>query len=475
MEPIAPLSAHELQAEKPPLPTQHTIKETDVATLEPLSGADNGTEQQASVLALSRKKAAALMILLLLLVAQAINQGQEQFIGSQGWANVLAPNQVTNSTTQSVAKNQAGHNNTASSHKTANTALTPQAYIDQLVGKMSLDQKLGQMMMVQFVGSTYSLPLATMVNQYHVGSVLLFYANGNIVDKSQLKTLTQDLQRSQPDLPVSIALDQEGGTVDRLQDLDGPRPSEATIGASNDPQQARAAGAQTAQDLSSYGITLNLAPVVDVDTSAYSELHQDQRTFGTTPDTVTRMAQAYLEGLQNNHEVVGTLKHFPGLGNVTIDPHFGIPSVTRSKSELENIDWAPYRTLIKQGQAHAIMVTHEIVTAIDPNLPASLSPKLIQGILRDEMGFQGVIMTDSLTMAGITAYYPPDQAAAIAIEAGSDMIMGASSPDDVTTMIQGIKQAITNGNISQSRIDASVQRILMLKYQMGLLSIPTKK
>ncbi|GER89440.1 hypothetical protein KDW_36020 [Dictyobacter vulcani] len=474
MEPIAPLSAHDSEPEKPPLVNQNTIEEAEATTIESLSGLDNGQGSLASQPLLSRKKAAALIILLLLLVAQAINMSQEQFIGSQGWANVLTPDQVSGSTTQAMTKNQAGQNNATSSRKTAKTVVTPQAYTNQLVSKMSLDQKLGQMMMVQFVGATYSLPLATMVNQYHVGSVLLFYANGNIVDKSQLKTLTHDLQRSQPDLPVSIALDQEGGTVDRLQELDGPRPSEAAIGASHDPQQARAAGTQTSQDLSSYGITLNLAPVVDVDTAVYSELHQDQRTFGTTPDTVTRMAQAYLEGLQENHNVVGTLKHFPGLGNVTIDPHYGIPSVTSSKSELENIDWAPYRALIKQGQAHAIMVTHEIVPAIDPTLPASLSPKLIQGILRDEMGFQGVIMTDSLTMAGITAYYPPDQAAAIAIEAGSDMIMGASNPDDVATMIQGIKQAIASGAISQTRIDASVQRILLLKYQMGLLPIPTK-
>ncbi len=149
-----------------------------------------------------------------------------------------------------------------------------------------------------------------------------------------------------------------------------------------------------------------------------------------------------------------------------------MPDLYRSKSDLEAIDWAPYRALIQQGNVHAIMVTHEIVHAIDSSIPSSLSYKVITGILRNELGFQGVIMTDSLTMEGITAYYTEDQAAAVAVEAGSDLLMGASTPADVARMIQGIKQAIDSGEISQQRIDDSVRRVLMLKYQLGLLPIP---
>ena len=118
------------------------------------------------------------------------------------------------------------------------------------------------------------------------------------------------------------------------------------------------------------------------------------------------------------------------------------------------------------------MVTHEIVHAIDSSIPSSLSYKVVTGILRNKLGFQGVIMTDSLTMEGITAYYAEDQAAAVAVEAVSDLLMGATTPADVARMIQGIKQAIDSGEISQQRIDDSVRRILMLKYQMGLLPIP---
>jgi beta-N-acetylhexosaminidase len=308
-----------------------------------------------------------------------------------------------------------------------------------------------------------------MISQYHVGAVLLFTANNNIVDKQQLKGLIQQMQ-SNSSIPLAVAIDQEGGTVDRLQSLDGPRPAAADIGATNDPSKAKAQGIQDAQDLASYGFNLNLAPVVDVTNVYNPQLYG--RTYGTTPALVTKMAEAYLQGLQQSGKVLGTLKHFPGLGDVGVDPHSGVPNLYRSKSDLEAIDWAPYRALIQQGNVHAVLVTHEIVHAIDDSKPSSLSYKVVTGILRDELGFQGVVITDSLTMEGITAYYTEGQAAVLAVEAGSDLLMGPSTPAGVATMIEGIKQAIASGTISQQRIDDSVRRILMLKYQMGLLTIP---
>jgi len=187
---------------------------------------------------------------------------------------------------------------------------------------------------------------------------------------------------------------------------------------------------------------------------------------------VTEMAAAYLKGLQQSGKVVGSLKHFPGLGSATSDPHFDVPLVTRSRTDLERIDWAPYRTLIQQEQIHAIMVTHEIVAAVDNTQPSTISSKVITGILRDDLHFQGVIITDSLTMKGITNYTLASQVAPLAVVAGADLLMGATSPHTVATMIDGIKQAINAATISQQRIDDSVRRILLLKYAMGLLAIP---
>ncbi|MGZ3609099.1 MAG: glycoside hydrolase family 3 protein [Ktedonobacteraceae bacterium] len=419
---------------------------------------------------INRGKAILYISLLLIVALNALNLSYAQFIGPQGWAFVIGgPGNAGNDNPLVIIKKELNHGLTPGATSQTTPHLTPQQYINLIVQNMTLDQELGQMMIVQFVGPSYSLDISTMISQYHVGAVLLFTANNNISDKVQLEGLIQQMQ-SNSAVPMAIAIDQEGGTVDRLQALDGPRSSAASIGATNDPTKAVEAGIQDSKDLASYGFNLNLAPVVDVTNVYNPQLYG--RTYGNNAALVTKMAQAYLQGLQQSGKVLGTLKHFPGLGDVGVDPHSGVPNLYRSKSDLETIDWAPYRALIQQGNVHAIMVTHEIVHAIDSSVPSSLSYKVVTGILRNELGFQGVIMTDSLTMESITAYYTEDQAAAVAVEAGSDLLMGASTPADVASMIQGIKQAIDAGSISRQRIDDSVRRILMLKYQMGLLPIP---
>ena len=437
-----------------------------------LNISDQSRHAPRSGFALARWQALLGIILLLVIVFSALNAGYTQFLGSQGWGIVLGgPDTSGNQNLLNDIRNKLRHDLTPTpgTTGTATRQITPQQYINAILQGMSLDQKLGQMMIVQFLGPTYSLNISAMISQYDVGAVLLLSSNNNILDKVQLKGLIAQMQKNSA-VPMLTAIDQEGGYVDRLINLDGPRPTAASIGATNDPSKAKAEGIQDASDLASYGFNLNLAPVVDVTTVQNPQLIG--RTYGDTPDIVTRMAAAYLQGLQQSGKVFGTLKHFPGLGDVGVDPHSGVPDVYRSKAELEAIDWAPYRALIQQGNIHAVMVTHEVIHAIDPNLPSSLSYKLVTGILRNELGFSGVIMTDSLTMEGITAFYPESQSAAMAIEAGDDLLMGASTPQDVAAMIQGIKQAITSGAISMARIDDSVRRILTLKYDLGLLPLP---
>lgn len=413
-----------------------------------------------------RLSAFSLLLLLAILVLRATPFNQSNFLGTEGWASMLNP---TSQNDPNLLKG-IGHATAKPGAATTPVPLTPQAYIDTIINRMSLDQKLGQMMIIQFVGPSYSPDLSAMISQYGIGAVLIFSANQNIQDKVQLRSLIQQMQ-SNSTVPLAVAIDQEGGVVDRLVSLDGPRPSEASIGATNDTTKATAAGLQDAKDLASYGINLNLAPVVDVTNVYNSQL--DTRTYGNNPDLVTKLAAAYLQGLQQSGKVLGTLKHFPGLGDVAVDPHVGVPTLSRSLTNLQNIDWAPYRTLIQQGNVHAIMVTHELVTSVDGTQPSSLSKKVVTGILRQQLGFQGVIMTDSLTMEGILAYATESQAAAMAVEAGSDLLMGASTPSDVASMVEGIKHAISNGEISQQQIDDSVRRILMLKYAMGLLPVPS--
>jgi len=455
-------------AEATALPVSATQPQPPQSASAPMPMPERRPTQQGLVL--TRGKALIGIALLLLLVFNATSLGYEQFLGGQGWGLVLGgPNNPSNQNLLNDIGKKLRQTPTPGAANTAAPQLTPQQYINLIIQNMSLDQKLGQMMIVQFLGPTYSLDISTMISQYNVGAVLLLSVNNNIQDKAQLKGLISQMQKSSA-LPLLVSVDQEGGYVDRLVNLDGSRPSATSIGATNDPSKARAAGVQDASDLASYGFNLNLAPVVDVSTVQNPQLIG--RTYGDNAGIVTRMAAAYLQGLQQSGKVFGTLKHFPGLGDIGTDPHNGVPDVFRSKDTLESVDWAPYRALIAQGNVHAIMVTHELIHAIDPNVPSSLSFKLITGILRDELGFNGVILTDSLTMEGITAFYPESQSAALAIEAGDDLLMGASTLQDVATMIQGIKQAMASGAISAARIDDSVRRILTLKFELGLLPLP---
>ncbi|WP_052888202.1 glycoside hydrolase family 3 protein [Thermogemmatispora carboxidivorans] len=464
-----------------PLPRLASMAERAVAALAllptrqlpALRAVSKGEAERA--LRLSRGQAFSLLLLLLILVINATTNSLAQLLGPQGWAFMLwGPTAGSKNVLQQIRSTLPSATPSAHATEQSSQQLTPEAYINLILRTMTLDQKLGQMLFVQFTGPYYSLDLSTMVTQENVGAVILFTANNNIISAPQLKQLTQEIQNGArtagSGIPLLIAIDQEGGIVDRLRGLDGPRPSAAEIGATNDPERARAAGLQDAHDLAAYGINLNLAPVVDV-TSVYNP-QLDTRTFGSNPTTVTRMAGAYLQGLQQSGQVFGTLKHFPGLGDVSVDPHSGLPVLTRSLAQLQAIDWQPYRTLIQQGQVHAIMVTHEIVKAVDSSTPSSLSPKVISGILRQQLGFQGVVITDSLTMEGVSALYDESQAAVMAVQAGADLLMGAISAQTAGAMLKALKSAVEEGTLSVQRIDESVRRILMLKYQLGLLHLP---
>jgi beta-N-acetylhexosaminidase len=340
-------------------------------------------------------------------------------------------------------------------------------YVNQLIAHMSLDEEIGQMIMLGFLDTQMSPTLAYTIKQFHLGSVVLYA--WNLTSADQVKQLTAQVQ-SVADLPLFIATDQEGGSVNRLQAIVGPLPGAYEMGASGNPDFARQRGAQDAQELSKIGINLNFAPVVDVANTGLGDL--GGRTFGTTPDKVATMAGAYLSGLQASGQVVGTLKHFPGLGDVPADPHQTLYTLDRSKADLERIDWAPYKSLIATGQVQMIMSTHVVLSAIDPTLPASLSKPVLTGILRDELGYQGVIVTDGIYMGALTSHFTFDQIILDSVKAGNDIICSTSSIATTAETIRVLKAAVQSGDITKSRIDDSVRRILLLKLHYGVLTMP---
>lgn len=343
---------------------------------------------------------------------------------------------------------------------------TPAEYAVTLADRLSLDDALGQMMMVQFTGLEPTPDVIQMVNEQGAGGVLFF--GGNIANAGQIRTTTAQLQQIAP-VPLLMAVDQEGGPVNRFQSIVGALPAAATLAT---PADATARGKQDAGILHRYGFNLDLAPVVDVGT-ANPELAG--RTFGDAPERVAAMAGAYLNGLQASGSVAGTLKHFPGLGATVTDPHIGLPTLNRSRASWEATDLAPYRLMLQRGGVRAIMVSHEMLPAVDPNLPTSLSPAVVSGVLRDELGFDGVIVTDSLYMGALNVRWSIPQAAVLAVEAGSDLLIGPYNPQLVSETRDALKQAIASGAITRERITASVRRILTLKLQLGLIPMPRQQ
>ena len=344
------------------------------------------------------------------------------------------------------------------------------ARVQQIMAGMSLDQKLGQLIVVEYLGNNYQgSGLQYMVSQQFVGGFMYQESNHNFNSPydviGHVDALSQQAMRAAK-IPLLIATDQEGGLVNRLYRFHGYLPSAAEMAATGDPHVALIQGTQAAKWLLELGINADLAPVVDVQTVDPPILAT--RMFGRDPQTVALYAGAFLSGLQNNG-VAACLKHFPGLGAVTSDPHAGLPTVNRSLTNLENIDLAPYKLMISKDQPAMIMSTDVLMPAIDPDLPAELSPKTINGVLRGQLGYNGVVITDGLYMTGISQRWSLSQAAVLSIMAGDDLVEGPYTPSQVAEVITAFKQAISQGQLTVDRINQSVERILMLKLQYGII------
>ncbi len=345
-------------------------------------------------------------------------------------------------------------------------------HIRHLVQSMSLPQKLGQLIMVEYIGNSYiDSGLQKMVTQQFIGGLLYQPVNRNFdaPDDSvaNAAAFTAQFQKA-AQTPLFVAIDQEGGQVSKLQPFFGPSLSAAALAASGNPEIARQRGALDAQHMKQLGINVDLAPVVDVQT-VEAPLLQD-RLFSSDPQIVSKYAGAFLDGLQQQ-KVVGTLKHFPGLGSLTAgqDPHKALFSLQRSVADLRKVDWVPYKQLIPQKHPGMIMATDVLVPEIDPVYPAELSPRVINGTLRNELGYQGVVITDGLYLKGITSRWTIPQAAVLAIQAGVDIVEGPYTSQQVTDVLNALTAANQQGTLSTARIDEAVQRILSLKMQYGIV------
>jgi beta-N-acetylhexosaminidase len=336
--------------------------------------------------------------------------------------------------------------------------------VDYYLSHMTLDEKVGQMMMFETTAQSWNNDMDAMVRQMHAGAIIIY--KKNMVNPKQLTTFISSAQ-AHTKIPMFVTMDEEGGNVDRLGDMgfNKPLPSASWLGGTGNPQLAYKAGVQAARNLQSYGINTDLAPVVDVRVTPGQI--EGPRLYGNDPSTVESYATQFLQGLQQNN-IIGCLKHWPGIGDANQDPHLTLPTIDRTRDQLEATEFAPFRMMLKDNPG-MIMVTHVILKAIDPTMPSSLSPAVVDGVLRGELGYDGVVITDNLWMKGISDKYSLGQAAVLAIIAGDDLLEGAWAPYELRVMISAVKNAIASGQISVSRINQSVRRLLTLKVKYGIL------
>jgi beta-N-acetylhexosaminidase len=354
------------------------------------------------------------------------------------------------------------------SRAAARLALAPslQLLATRYLSRMSLDEKLGQLFVAELVGPAYTPDNAALVERLHAGGILLY--NREMPNFSAAHNLVATAQ-SHARIPLFVVVDEEGGWVDRMSDIYGFRPSASMIADTGSTSYARQQAAKVASDMKSLGLNFDLAP--DVDVALVNGPDQSTRTFGSTPDKVTAFAGAYLDSLQSNG-VIGCIKHFPGLGAATHDAHLGLPVITRTRAQIEQVELAPYRSLVAHNAPGCVMSTDLLMPALDPRMPAELSYPTITGVLRNELGYDGVVVTDALYMEGISQLYSMPQAGVLAIQAGVDFLMGPWEPTQMEAMIAALKSALASGRISMARIDQSVTRLLELKLRFGIIPSP---
>ena len=334
------------------------------------------------------------------------------------------------------------------------------------LSRMTLDQKLGQLFMVQYWGYSYSADLETMIHDQYAGGVIMYGAQMNTFNQTK-----NDITRMQKKawMPLLISADEEGGFVERVMNIYGDRPGALQTYETGNIENAAKLGHSIAHDLQALGINTDLAP--DVDVPVVMGPDQYMRTWGYTTQSVIEWAGTYLRAIQGDGEI-GCIKHFPGLGAATTDAHEDLPVVKRSQNELYSTELAPFKYFVQSQNSledpGMIMTTDVLMPAIDPNMPAELSSPFVNGILRHEFGYNGVVITDALYMLGIAKKWSLPQAVVLAIEAGNDMILGVRDPSVLSSSVAALKQAIADGSLPMARIDESVARIIALKIQYHL-------
>lgn len=357
-------------------------------------------------------------------------------------------------------------------------------WVTSTMARMSLPEEVGQLFVQNVYGAdattpdARNIPLygvaspAEVVSKYHLGGIIYFAWTDSVRNPLQIAGLSNGLQKaatlSGRKVPLLVGTDQEQGVVTRIGPPATQFPGSMALGAGRSTADARTAAAITGQELKAMGVNIDFAPDADVNVNPLNPVI-GTRSFSSHSDLVSTMVSAQVHGYQDDGRISATAKHFPGHGDTATDSHTGLPVITHTRAQWDAIDAPPFKAAIAAG-VDVIMSAHLLVPALDPSGdPATLSKPILTGILRDELGFKGLIVTDSLAMQGVRDKYGDAEVAVRAVLAGADLLLMAP---DMDTAYNAVLAAVRSGRISHQRLDDSVRRILTLKYQRGIVRNP---
>ena len=352
--------------------------------------------------------------------------------------------------------------------------------IAEAVAAMSTEQKVSQLLVAGIEGTQLGQDAVQAVQDYQVGGVILF--GRNVESAWQLAELTNGLKDLNGDYtPLFLCVDQEGGRVDRMPPEVERTPSAWSVGQTLDTEGVGAAyGALLAEECAAFGFNMDFAPSLDIWSNPDNTVIGD-RAFGNDWEWTAFFGMSAVESMEEQGGVIPVVKHFPGHGDTSVDSHVALPVVDKSLEELWQSELVPFNMTLNQEDyfgaqagpsAPAVMVAHILLSQVDPDYPASLSHRVVTGLLRGEMGFDGVVCTDDLTMGAVSNTYGMGEAAVLAVEAGCDLLLVCHGADNLTAARDALLEAVDSGRISPERLDESVKRILSLKAEYGLTNDP---
>jgi beta-N-acetylhexosaminidase len=414
---------------------------------------------------LLRRKTFLIIVITALLMLMGCQKNKEENVG---FPNITPSQDIPGAHTgQDKGKQTEPSGQVQEGSQPDNNVKIPVDKISEQVKSMTMDEKIGQMVISgvdAYVNDEHSREL---INKYHAGGFILL--GQNVKDTNQVLNLLNSLKetnkKARNKIPLFLGVDQEGGRIDRMPPGFQKFPSYKAVGQINSSKLSNSIGKALAKEVKALGYNVDFAPVLDINSNPNNPVIGD-RSFGSNSQIVTKLGIETMKGIRSEN-VIPAVKHFPGHGDTSVDSHTGLPVVNSDLTRLKSFELVPFAEAIKNN-VDMIMVAHILFPKIDSQYPASMSKNIITNILRNDMKYNGIVITDDMTMGAILNKYDIGEAAVRSVNAGSDIILVCHDYNKEIRVITSLKAAVENGTIPQDTVDRSVYNILKLKQKYNL-------